>query len=570
MARIRTGASAALAFLALAAAGVARGTDSAGRTPNVLLIVAEDLSPRIGAYGDPIARTPNIDRLAREGVRYTRAFTVAGVCAPSRAGLILGMHPIATGSQHMRTTSRPEGRYWSVPPAEAKAFPEWLRAAGHYTYNVAKTDYQFSDPIGGGPFTIWDANGLGVAATDWPLDRSFFGMANLGVTHESGVFRPLGSWPHGLTHFAMQILRGLETWGAPPVAATDPTRVELPPYWADGPAIRRDLARHYDNIARLDLEVGAILERLAADGLADSTIVVFTSDHGDGLPRAKRELFDSGLHVPLIVRYPARLRPEGVAPGAIDDRLVSFVDLGPQILAWMGVTTPESMHGHPFADAHSPRREYVFGQRDRMDEVVDRQRSVRDERFLYIRSAHPEVAGGHPLAFRDIQDGVRELRARYGRGELDAAQRAWFEPVARERLYDTQADPHQIHDLAADPAFARELARLRSALDTWLARVGDASDESEDAMAERFWPGGEAPETAAPTLALEGGRLAITCATPGASIGFRPASERSWRLYTAPVPIDRFAANSVIEARAVRYGFAESETSSLDISHLQR
>ena len=147
----------------------------------------------------------------------------AGVCAPSRAGLLLGLHPIATGSQHMRTTTRPAGAYWSVPPPEAKAFPELLRAAGHYTYNVAKTDYQFSPPLGGGPFTIWDANGLGVAPTDWPAHRTFFGMVNLGVTHESGVFRPLGARPRSPMHFALQLARAFELRGAPSVAPTDPS-----------------------------------------------------------------------------------------------------------------------------------------------------------------------------------------------------------------------------------------------------------------------------------------------------------------------------------------------------------
>ncbi|MEZ4218361.1 MAG: sulfatase [Myxococcota bacterium] len=552
---------AAIAFLAAPTAPARAGAQPSAqrRPPNVLLIVAEDLGPRLGAYGDPVARTPRIDALARDGVRYTRAFTVAGVCAPSRAGLLLGLHPIATGSQHMRTTTRPAGAYWSVPPPEAKAFPELLRAAGHYTYNVAKTDYQFSPPLGGGPFTIWDANGLGVAPTDWPAHRTFFGMVNLGVTHESGVFRPLGARPRSPMHFALQLARAFELRGAPSVAPTDPASVPLPPYYADTPAMRADLARHYDDVAVLDLQVGAILDRLERDGLADHTIVVFTTDHGDGLPRAKRELYDSGLLVPLVVRYPERHRPPGVRPGSVDDRLVSFVDLGPQILAWMGADVPRWMHGHPFAEPGAPRRDYVFGQRDRMDEVVDRQRSVRDEHHLYIRSWHPEVPGGHPLAFRDLQDGVRDLRARYERGELDAVQRAWFEPVARERLYDTVADPHQIHDLAADPALAPVLARMRSALDAWLARVGDASDEDEDAMAERFWPGGRAPDTARPTARFEAGALHLACPTDGASIGHRRAGERTWHLYTAPIPLAGVPPGTTIEARAVRYGHLESD-----------
>jgi arylsulfatase A-like enzyme len=537
--------------------------------PNVLLLVADDLSPRIGAYGDAVARTPHLDALAREGVRYTRAFAVAGVCAPSRAGLLLGMHPIAVGAQHMRTTSRPEGAYYAVPPPEAKAFPELLRRAGHYTYNVGKTDYQLGPPLGGGPFTIWDANGAWLAPDHWPEDagrgRRFFGFVNFEVTHESGIFAPLGARPHSLVHFGVQLARAFQLRGAPELPPTDPATVALPPYYADAPAMRADLARHYDDIALLDAQVGALLARLEADGLAASTIVVFTSDHGDGLPRAKRELFDSGLHVPLIVRYPEAFLPPGTTPGRSDDRLVSLVDVGPQILAWMGAEVPRPVHGRPFAGPAAVPRDFVFAQRDRIDEVVDRQRLVRDERFAYLRSWHPEVPGGHPLAFRDNQDGVRDLRARFEQGKLDAVQRQWFEPVARERLYDTRMDPHEVRDLAGDPQHAAVLARLRAALDAWLTRVGDTSEEPEAQMAERFWPGGDAPETEAPELRVADGVVTMRCATEGASIGYRVEDEDGWRLYTGPVSLEALGPVRRIEARAVRYGFEESATTRLRV-----
>jgi len=546
--------------LALFAAALIAATASADADPpNVLLIVAEDLGPRIGAFGDPVAATPNLDRLAAQGVRYPNSFTASGVCAPSRAALITGLHPISWGGQHMRTSTRPAGAYEAVPPPHVKAFPELLRAAGHYTYNVQKTDYQFSGPIGGGPFTIWDATGWRVAGDDWPEQGPFFGMVNLGVTHESGVFAPLGSWPHSGMHFVMQLARAFQ-YGCREAASTDPAAVVLPPYYPDHPAIRRDLARHYDNVASMDAQVGELLGRLEEDGLADSTIVVWTTDHGDGLPRAKRELYDSGLRVPMIVRYPEAWRPEGVTPGSIDERLVSFVDLAPTILGWMQTEAPDWMHGAPFAGPRAVHRRYIYAQRDRIDALPDRQRAVRDDRFKYIRSWHPEQPGGHPLAFRDNQDGMRALSQLHEAGELDAIQRLWFEPVGREQLYDLQSDPHEIHDLAGDPAHHETLARMRRALDAWLARVGDMSEQSEQRMVERFWPGGEQPSTESPTFRRTDGRVAITSATSGASIGYRRDGESRWRLYTGPIEL---GARGRLEAQAVRYGYAQSAVATL-------
>jgi N-sulfoglucosamine sulfohydrolase len=548
-----------LALLALVALpALAQATSPPVRpAPNVLLITAEDLSPRIGAFGDEVAHTPNLDRLAEEGIRYTNTYTAAGVCAPSRASHIMSMYAFTTYSQHMRSSA---GGYVGAPPAHAKAYPELLRAAGHHTYNVGKTDYQMSDnPLGGGPFTIWDQDGGN--ENDWPTDlepgRAWFGMVNHAITHESGVFSPLGNWPNSGTHLLMQILRALMGRGLPNAVPTDPSTVILPPYYADTPTMRADIARHYDNISIMDQQVGALLAQLEADGLADSTIVIWTTDHGDGLPRAKRELYDTGLLVPMIIRYPEAYRPESATPGSTDDRLVSFVDFGPQILEWMYVTAPDHMHGQPFARANAPKREYIYAHRDRIDEIDDRQRAVRDTRFKYIRSWHPEVPGGHELAFRDNQRGVREIRELYRAGKLNTEQRLWFEPVARERLYDTQTDPHEVRDIAGDPAHAATLERMRKEMDRWLGSLEDSSELDESVIAERLWPGGDQPETAVPEFSASEGRIALASASEGASIGYRLGDEERWRLYSQP-----FAAppGTEIEAKAVRYGWAESQS----------
>ena len=271
--------------------------------PNIVLFMAEDLSPRIGAYGDSLAQTPNVDALAREGRRYTRAFTTAGVCAPSRAAIIMGVHQGTWGAGHMRAAAKD---YVAVPPAEWKAFPELLRAAGYYTVTNGKTDYQMSSSFGGafgGPSSIWDEE----RGEDWrgrAVGQPFFLYYNLNATHESQVW-PTWMWPRDLISWLLWPLRVFNHIQWP--LETEPEEVVVPPYYPDTATVRADMARHYNNIAVMDAEVGAVLAKLEEDGLADDTLVVFMTDHGDGLPRAKRWTYDSGLHVPLVVRWPERV-----------------------------------------------------------------------------------------------------------------------------------------------------------------------------------------------------------------------------------------------------------------------
>ncbi len=526
---------------------------TAADRPNILLLMAEDMSPRVGAFGDTVAVTPNLDALAAEGVRYTNTFTTAGVCAPSRAAHILGMHQVATGTQHMRSSTRPAGGYFSVPPEEVKAYPELLRAAGYYTYTDSKLDYQFSGTLAGsGPPSIWDRDWA--EAQDWrrrPAGQPFFGFISFGVTHESGVFRPLGNWPQSPIHFVMQVMRWWRL-EQPVEEVVDPADVILPPYYPDTPTVRGDVARHYNNIAHMDGEVGAVLAQLEADGLAESTIVIWTTDHGDGLPRAKRELFDSGIKVPMIIRWPEAYRPDGVAPGQVDARLISFVDLGPTLLSLAGVAVPGYMHGRDFTGAAV--RNYVYASRDRIDEVPDRQRAVRDRQYKYVRSWHPEQPGGHALKFRDNADMVREMRALYMAGELDAAQRQWFEAPGAERLFDLGRDPWEINDVSKDTDYAAVLERMRKEMDDWQSRVGD-SDESEDDMVARFEPGGERGVTPPPFLSISRGRVTLHPAAPGHSLEYR-VDGGDWELYVAPFEI---SAAQTVDARAVRYGWEESE-----------
>ena len=529
---------------------------AAQERPNILLLMAEDMSARVGAFGDTVAVTPTLDALAKQGVMYPNTFTTAGVCAPSRAGHILGMHQISTGGQHMRTGMRPEGGYFAVPPAEVKAYPELLRAAGYYTYTDQKLDYQFSSVFpGSGPFTIWDSEGA--ANADWrgrADGQPFFGFRNFLITHESGVFRPLGSMPNSVIHFLMQVGRWWKTEGTP-AEVVSTKDILIPPYYPDTDTVRQDLARHYNNIAHMDKEVAQILGQLESDGLADSTIVIWTTDHGDGLPRAKRELFDSGIKVPMIIRWPEAYRPEGVAPDTIDTRLISFVDLAPTILKLAGVDVPQYQQGQDFASTAPAQRRYIYASRDRIDEVPDRQRAIRDERYKYIRSWHPQQIGGHELAYRDNLDMVREMRELYQAGKLDASQSQWFEAPGEERLFDLESDPFELNNLSHNPDYQLPLQRLRAALDNRLSEIGDLSEESESDMAERFQPGGERFVTSPPSIRLREGKLHVQAPDAGSSIGYR-INGGAWALYSNPITI---ALDDKVEAKAVRYGWEESE-----------
>jgi N-sulfoglucosamine sulfohydrolase len=521
--------------------------------PNILLLMAEDLSPRIGAFGDPVAVTPNLDKLAAEGVRYTNVFAASGVCATNRAALITGMAQESMGGQHMRAYSG-SFNYQASPPPEVKAFPELLRAADYYTFATSKLDYQFSKIAPGtGPFTIWDWESK---SGDWatPEAKPFFGYMTFLSTHESGVF-PRWTWPRNFPHMTMQTVHIYLHWNTEDkVAAKD---VEVPPYYPDTPPIRQDIARHYNNIITMDRNVGEVLRRLEEEGLADDTIVIWTTDHGDGLPRAKRELYDSGLHTPMIIRWPERWRPKGVIPGSVNNRLVSVVDIAPTILSLAGAPIPTFIQGKVFAGPKEDEpRQYIFAARDRIDAIPDRQRAARDERHKYIKNYNRQ-AGAFHLRFRDTTDGMRDLWRAFEANEMNDIQRQWFESRPEEYLFDTQLDPFEINNLAADPKNVETLQRMRGALETHKASIKDYSDMNETVMAELFWPGGQQPLTLPVMFSEQEGKIEMSSATEGASVGYR-IEDQPWQLYTKPLNLPP---NKKLEAKAIRYGWQESLTS---------
>ncbi|MFM9963927.1 MAG: sulfatase-like hydrolase/transferase [Planctomycetaceae bacterium] len=415
------------------------------KQPNVLWISAEDISPSLGCYGDSYAITPRLDQLASEGMRFTRCFTHAGVCAISRSGLITGMYPVSIGSQHMRSQIE--------LPSNVKAFPEYLRAAGYWTTNRSKTDYNFPPPK-----KAWDENSPN--ARDWrgrAAGQPFFSVINLVTTHESQIRGKFGETLH------------------------DPAKAVLPPYIPDTPVTRRDWARYADLLTTLDQQVAAILDQLEADGLAEETIVFFWGDHGQGLPRGKRWLYDSGTRTPLIIRWPGKL-----PAGSVSEDLVCFLDFAPTMLRLAGVDVPSHLQGRVLPPIEkgitavgtrpsAVGREYVFGHRDRMDETYDLIRSARDTRFRYLRNYAPGRSYSQNITYMNQMPTMREMRRLHAEGTLTGALALFFrETKPVEELFDTEADPHEVVNLADRPEHAERLAQMRAALEHWQVDVGDS------------------------------------------------------------------------------------------------
>lgn len=448
-------------FIAQGAA-VAAGRSAAAPRPNILWVSCEDTGPEIGCYGDPHAITPNIDRLAREGVRYTRAYTVAGVCAPSRSGIITGMYPTTLGSQYMRCRI--------VLPDFVKCFPEYLRNAGYFCSNNVKTDYNF-DP----PKTAWDELSNKAHWRNRPAGKPFFSVFNITTTHESQVRLRGAAYERVIARLK-------------PGERRDPAKLALPPYYPDTPVARRDWANYYEVVTAMDYQVGDRLKELEDAGLLEDTIVFFWGDHGVGLPRAKRWLYESSTHVPLVVRIPEKYRAPGQGkPGSVDGQLVSFIDLAPTVLNLAGVPIPAHMQGRAFLGPKlTPPRQYVYAAHDRMDERYDGVRMVRDQRYRYLRNYEPHKPYAQHTAYMEEGFIMKELRRLKKEGELPPGAglyMAGVKPV--EELYDVEKDPHEINNLAASPAHQEVLKRLRAAHERWALETRDVGLIPEPELVER-------------------------------------------------------------------------------------
>ncbi len=415
--------------------------------PNILWLIAEDLGPHLACYGTKEVWTPNLDRLAGDGVRYTRFFN-GNVCSPSRSAFMTGMYATTIGT-HNHRSHRDDG--YRLPDG-VRVLTDWMRPAGYFTANVrelpaacgfrgtGKTDWNFA--YDGKPFD--SANWA-----DLKAHQPFYAQINFSETHRS--------------------------FHAPKKA--DPSKVEIPPYYPDHPVTRTDWAAYLDDVSELDRKVGLVLAQLAKDGLADNTVVVFFGDNGQAHVRGKQFCYEEGLWVPAIIRWPKKVKvPAQFQPGSTDDRLLHGIDLAPTMLAIAGLEKPPKMQGQSFlGDPCEPAREYVFDQRDRCDETVMRIRTVRDSRYRYIRNFTPDTPFLAPNAYKERQYPVWNLlKDLHAAGKLTPAQDFLCRPkMPDEELYDLSADPWELRNLAAEPSQASTLQRLRGVLEKWIEETND-------------------------------------------------------------------------------------------------
>ena len=517
--------------------------------PNILWISTEDISPDLGCYGDSYAVTPNIDKLAARGVRYTNVYSHSGVCAPTRSGIITGMYPTTIGTHHMRCKG--------VPPEYVKCFSEYLRTAGYYCTNNVKTDYQFDAPP-----SAWDQSSRKAHWRNRGKDQPFFAVFNFTTTHESQI-----------RNRSKGMLKRLASLA--PHEKHDPDKAVLPPYYPDTPKVRQDWAQYYDIITLMDKQVADMLKQLEDDGLAEDTIVWFWGDHGRGLPRAKRWIYDSGLRIPLIIHVPAKWRklampgnPDAVKPGTVNDDLIAFIDFAPTMLSLAGIKIPGHIQGRAFLGSQKARaRDYIFAARDRMDEAYDLIRAVRDKRYKYIRNYMWYLSRGQNINYMNQMPTMQEMRRLNAEGKLEGPQKQYFEPTKPvEELYDTAADPHEVNNLAGDPKYKDVLRRMRVIHAKWVRETDDIGLIPEPEFDEMKRPGGKYEKTAEPVYwapkwqpGEDARRVTIACHTAGASIVYRISGDDQddsvWRLYTKSVWLTK---GKVLHAKACRIGFKDS------------
>lgn len=430
--------------LVVSAIGSWAAAEEKAERPNILWLVSEDNGPFLGCYGDRLAHTPTLDKLASQGVLYERCFAQP-VCAPSRFTLITGMYAVGHGpAEHMRA----QGKI----PEWLSGFPKLLRAEGYYATNNAKTDY--NSPIN--PREVWDESGRKAHWNKRPDPKQpFFSVFNHEVTHESCLF-PEKELP----------------LAQPPV---DPAKVRIPPYQPDTPEMRADWARYYNHLALLDAQLAAKLKDLADAGLAENTIVFYYADNGGVLPRSKRFLQRSGTNVPLIVYYPPKWRH--LAPAAPGSRIsdpVTFVDFAPTVLSLAGVKIPSYMQGRAFAGkAKAQPNDFVFITRDRMDERYDTLRSVVTRRWLYIHNFRPDLPYVQPLDYMFRARGYQSWARVAQEGKLTPATSQFWGAKPTEELYDLDNDPDNVKNLAGDPAHRATLEAMRAKLAQRVIEVKD-------------------------------------------------------------------------------------------------
>ena len=502
--------------------------------PNIIWLVAEDQSPGFfPMYGDSTISLPSIESISLDGVVFDNAFSPVPVCAPARSAIITGMYPTTLGTHNMRTynaystENQPEigiPSYSPIVPDGVKMFTEYLRKEGYYCTNNAKEDYNFKAPE-----SAWDESSKDAHWRNRPKDAPFFSVFNFNVCHESGIWR-----------------QGKEE------LYVSPDSIKVPPYFPDNEVIRHDLAVNYSNLKRLDDQIGEIIDQLKEDGLYENSIIFFYGDHGGPFPRHKRALYDTGLKVPLVIKFQNNLKK-----GSYDDRLFSFVDFAPTLLSWAGIAPPKVMQGKAqfgmYAD--SAKSKYIFASSDRFDEMYDRLRAVRSGRFKYIRNYNLEISNALAVNYREQMPMMQNMMTLEASGKLDSIPSLWFRtPKPEEELYDLQNDPFELVNLSGQIKFQDTLVSLRRTLDSWIEETNDKGRVPEKELISNWLPNGKPPKLKPLQMEERDNRINLISGRYDATIIWKEPGDKTWHIYSKPLDNELSFA-----AKAVRIGYEDSD-----------
>jgi arylsulfatase A-like enzyme len=419
--------------------------------PNIVWLTSEDNSVHyVKLYTPTGAAMPNIEKLAEHGLVFDHAFSNAPVCSVARSTLLTGAYAPRIGTQFHRRSKM-------VPmPDGGRMYPWYLKQAGYYTTNNSKEDYNVSDKGG------WDDSSAKATWRNRKPGQSFFHVQNTTLTHESSL------------HFTAEEMAKVNN-------KNSSESVTLFPYFPDTPTFRYTHARYLDNHKKVDDYHGEFIQMLEEDGVLDDTFIFYYGDHGGVLPRGKGYIYESGLHVPLVVYVPKNWKHLVDADfGSRVKGFVSFIDFAPTILNLAGIKVPPHMDGKPFLGKgismeELNKRDETFGYADRMDEKYDPVRTLRKGKFKYMRSYQPFNFDGLWNEYRYRMLAYQEWWALFQAGKLNEAQRQFFEPRAPEQLFDVEVDPHEVNNLAGDPKYASVLKDMRGRLSAKVKSINDLS-----------------------------------------------------------------------------------------------
>ncbi len=501
--------------------------------PNIIWFVAEDQSPDFfPMYGDNTISLPNIESLSSNGVVFNNAYAPVPVCAPARSAIITGMYPTTLGTHNMRTytpwntdNQKQIGihSYSPIVPEGTVMFTQLMREKGYYCSNNAKEDYNFEKLK-----SAWDDSGKKAHWRNRKEGQPFFAVFNYEVCHESGI------WKEGKSELLVS-----------------PDSVPVPPYFPDTKITRHDLAVNYSNLKRMDDKIGELIQQLKDDGLYENSIIFFYGDHGGPFPRYKRSLYETGLKVPMVIKYAKNKKENNT-----DDRFLSFIDLAPSVLSLAGIKPPEVMQGKALLGKYKVDKspEYVFSTSDRFDGYYDRIRAVRSSRYKYIKNFNTEISNALPIKYRKQIPMMQEMEKMYANGKLNAVQSQWFNtPKPSEELYDLQEDPHELSNLAGNTKLQDTLVHLRTVLVNWSKETNDLGGVPEKELMAKWLIDGQQPKLNPLEIVKKDGEVTLKSELNDATILWKQPKDSLWNIYSKPL-----ASDISIEAKAERIGYTDS------------